>query len=228
MGASGALRRATAADIISRFAFRKNSSRPSRDHTGEVPPVRVRGGRGCRLHRVAGSHGADTMTTTRVARRAWIGQVSANGVTLRMDADGRWAKVMADSACLAGEEMLAEVTLGPGRRSSHVARGPVSRARARVAPRRAAQRQRVDIVRLTDVAQHDGGIAFQPAQLGPLHRRLPEHRTEAFVVLCQKVSRQCPRILPRDELPRCERRVVRQRLRKLHVPRTHLLGDVSV
>jgi len=40
MGASGPLRGAIAADIISRFAFRKNSSRPSHDQTGEVSPVR--------------------------------------------------------------------------------------------------------------------------------------------------------------------------------------------
>ena len=82
--------------------------------------------------------------------------------------------------------------------------------------------------RCHDVSQNHRRIPLQPRQLRPLHRRLPERRDERVLIQRQDVSRQRHRILPGDEPSRGKRRILSQRLRKLHVPRTHALGDVSV
>ncbi len=87
------------------------------------------------------------------------------------------------------------------------------------------------VVRLSAVSsvpQHDLRIPLQPGQLRPLHRRLPECRAELLQIERQDIRRQRHRVLSPNELPRYKRRIVSQRLRELHIPRTHALGDVSV
>jgi len=61
-----------------------------------------------------------------------------------------------------------------------------------------------------------------------LHRRFTERRAERLLIQRQDVARQRHGVLPRTELPRRKTRTLRQLLRELHVPRTRLLGDVSV
>ena len=68
----------------------------------------------------------------------------------------------------------------------------------------------------------------EPRQFRPLHRRLPERRAERLLIERLTVVCECERVLPRNGLPRAERRDLSQRLRKVHIPRTDALGDVSV
>jgi len=85
-----------------------------------------------------------------------------------------------------------------------------------------------DVVSRADVTQHHRRVPLEPAQLRPLHRWLSERRGERCLIQNQDVLRQRLCVLPRDEIPRPQRRIISQRLGELPVPRTHTLGDVSV
>ncbi|HEY0969573.1 MAG TPA: hypothetical protein VGE02_01210 [Gemmatimonadales bacterium] len=61
-----------------------------------------------------------------------------------------------------------------------------------------------DVVRRAHIAEHHGGVAFQPAELRALHRRALERRAELLLRHLQDVTGKRGRILVRDELARYE------------------------
>ncbi len=78
------------------------------------------------------------------------------------------------------------------------------------------------------IPEHHRRISPEARRLRPLHRQLPERRTEPRLIQRRDVRRQRHRVLPGNELTRRKRRSVDERLRELHIPRTHALGNVSV
>lgn len=86
----------------------------------------------------------------------------------------------------------------------------------------------IHIVMITGIAEHHGGVALQAPEFGAFHWRLSESHRELLLRHREELCRECPRILAAEELPRRERRPLRQLPREAVIPRAHLLGRVSI
>ena len=53
-----------------------------------------------------------------------------------------------------------------------------------------------DVILRPNVAEHDGGIALQAAQLRALHRRALERRSELRAAIASRLTRELARVLP--------------------------------
>ena len=82
------------------------------------------------------------------------------------------------------------------------------------------------VIRRADVAEHHGRIPSEPTPLRALHRAPLEARTELVLRHREELACEGPRILWIQSPARRERGLSHL-TRERHVPRAHLLGDVS-